>query len=259
MIRGAHTAMSAMRAQLARQEVLARNLENLSTAGYKQERGALDGFSSTLGRVERGMARTRLEQAAATTTIGSLPMATAIDRVSVDFRSGRMEETGRQSDVALEGDGFLEVRTPEGYFYFRGGPLQLDADGRLVTSEGYPVLGDDGEEILLPSGSFSIAADGTITSDGQPVAALSVVEFDAGTQLAKVGAQFYTPDDPATAQPMVAATTEVKQGFLESSNVDAMSTMTELVSLVRAYQASQRMLQAQDDLLGKAVNEVGRI
>ncbi len=259
MIRGMQTLASAMRAQLDRQTVIAHNLENLSTVGFKQEKGAVDGFEATLGRVENGIARTRLQQLAATPVVGSLGVNTSIDRLSIDFRSGRLEETGQPLDVALAGDGFLEARAPDGDYFFRGGPLQLDADRRLVTSEGYPVLDVNGQEVLLDEGRVSIAGDGTISVDGQPATQLSVVEFDPGAQLAKVGNQFYTPDDPVATIPMVAMATTVKQGFLESSNVDPIGSMTEMVTLLRSYQATQRLLQAQDELQGKAINEIGRV
>ncbi len=258
MIRGMQTAMQGMRAHLARQEVVARNLDNLSTPGYKQESGAIDGFASTLGRMETRTVGSPLQRAATTTVIGSLGVDTVIDRVSVDFRQGRVEETKRPLDVALVGDGFLQIRTPEGPLFFRGGPLYRDADGKLVTAEGYQVLGADGQDLTLKGDAVSIGPNGAITVDSKPAGTLSVVEFPAGTVMAKVGSEFYTPDNPDS-MPMAAADTVVKQGFLEASNVDEVSAMTELVSLVRAYQASQRMLQAEDELLGKAVNEVGRV
>lgn len=244
---------------MARQEVIARNLGNLFTSGYKQESGAVDGFSATLGRVERQVAPSPMALAAARPLVGSLGVKIGVDRVHVDFRQGRMDETQRELDVALLGDGFLQVRTPGGDLYFRGGPLFLDADRRLVTAEGYPVLGTGGEEVALREGAVSIAGDGQIAVNGEAAAVLSVVEFAPGTRLAKVGEEFYTPEGSEGIQPSTATNTVVKQGFLEASNVDEVSAMSELVALVRAYQASQRMVSAQDELLGKAINEVGRI
>ncbi len=259
MIRGVQSAMEGMRAQLARQEVVARNLDNLTTPSFKQENGAIDGFAATLGRMETRVARSPLQLAAATRVLGSLGVDTVIDRVSVDFRQGRMEETHRPLDVALVGDGFLQVRTPDGPLFFRGGPLYRDAGGTLVTSEGYQLLGADGQELVLPGDVVSIGGNGDITVDNKPAGTLAVVEFAPGTTLSKVGREFYTPD-PQDAMPPVAATnTAVKQGFLEASNVDEGSAMTDLVSITRAYQANQRILQAEDELLGKAVNEVGRV
>lgn len=121
------------------------------------------------------------------------------------------------------------------------------------------VLGPDGEGISLGEGTVSIGKNGTISIDDEAVARLSVVEFEPGTVLAKVGGGLYTVDHPETAQPMEAVDTMVRQGFLEGSNVNEISAMTELASGLRAYQASQRMLLAQDELLGRAVNEVGRV
>lgn len=259
MIRGIETATSAMRAQMARQEVLARNMANFTTAGYKEEFAPVDGYSANIDRFERknwyGFARWD----GGLPEIGSLGTKVGVSRVAVDFRQGIIQQTLRPLDVALDGDGFLEVRTPEGDYYFRGGALHVDAEGQLVTDEGFFVLGTEGEVISLGEGDYSIGQDGTISVDGEAVAQLSVVEFEPGTMLAKVGGTLYTVDDPETAQPMEALETVLRQGYLESSNVDEISTMTELASGLRAYQASQRMLMAQDEMLGRAVNEVGRV
>ncbi len=259
MIRGVQSAMEGMRAQLARQEVLARNLDNVETPGFKEETGAIDGFAATLGRLESRTSRSPLQLASSVQLLGSLGVDTTIDRVSVDFRQGRMEETQRPLDVALVGDGFLQARTPDGPVYFRGGPLYKDASGVLVTSEGFPVLGADGQDLAVAGDVVSIGPTGEISVDNKPAGALAVVEFVPGTTLAKVGREFYTPDDPNALPPGGATNTQVKQGFLEGSNVDEVTAMTDLVGIVRAYQASQRMLQAEDELLGKAVNEVGRV
>ena len=113
--------------------------------------------------------------------------------------------------------------------------------------------------ITLGEGEIAIDRDGTISVDGETVAQLSVVGVRAWHDVSEGWLMLYTIDDPDTAQPMAAQDTEVRQGYLESSNVDEISTMTELASGLRAHQASQRMLLAQDELLGKAVNEVGRV
>jgi flagellar basal-body rod protein FlgG len=251
--------MEGMRAQLARQQVVARNLDNLDTPGFKQETGAIDGFASTLGRLDGRLTMGPLQSTSLVSVLGSLGVDTAIDRVSVDFRQGRLEETKQPLDVALAGDGFLQVNTPNGPLFFRGGPLHRDAEGTLVTSEGYQVLGADGQPLVVKGDEVSIAGNGDITVDGKAAGRLAVVEFAPGTTLAKMGQEFYTPDDPNAPPPAAAVATTVKQGFLEGSNVDWVSAMGDLVSIVRVYQANQRMLQAQDELLGKATNEVGRV
>ncbi len=258
MIRGIHTVVAAMQAQQKRQEIMAKNLSNASTPGYKQEHTSVESFAATIGRLEKGGTRSGLALAATSRTLGSMSADLGVDRSWVDFRQGGLEETHRSLDVALNGDGFLSVRTPDGDFYFRGGALHVDADRRLVTDEGYSVLADDGQEIFLPEGEPVIKGDGSITVNDQPVATLSLTEFAPGTPMAKAGEGLYLPDDP-NAQPLMPAYTAVEQGFLEQSNVDQIGVMTEMMSLLRAYQASQRMIIAQDELLNKAVNEVGRI
>ena len=259
MIRGIQTAASAMRTQMARQEVLAMNMANYATPGYKQEYAPVDGISLCVDRVARDSQQRFALLGSSLPEIGSLGTDVGVARVEVDFRQAPLEETHRPLDVALEGDGFLEVRTPEGDCYSRGGALHLDASNRLVTDEGYFVLGPDGQPLTLGSGTVSVDRHGTISVEGGGIGQLSVVEFEPGTLLAKLGNGLYTPDNPDVAPPMRAVNTVVRQGFLERSNVDHISTMTEMLSGLRAYQASQRMLLAQDELLGQAVNAVGRV
>ncbi|HEX2923452.1 MAG TPA: flagellar hook-basal body protein, partial [Chloroflexota bacterium] len=230
MIRGIQTVVSAMQAQQKRQEIMAKNLSNASTTGYKQECTSVEGFAATIGRLEKGGSRSGLALTATSPSLGSLGADLGVDRSWVDFRQGGLEQTQRKLDVALNGDGFLQVRTPDGDFYFRGGALQVDSDGRLVTEEGYSVLADDGQEIYLPDGDPTIKADGSIFVGDEPVASLSLVEFDPGTPMAKVGECLYSPDDP-NSQPLAPIATTVKQGFLEQSNVDQISVMTEMVTL----------------------------
>ncbi len=259
MIRGIRAAASAMSTQLARQEVLAQNVANFSTAGYKQEFAPVEGLAANVNRVDRDSKSGFSYVAQRLPQVGSMGTSIAVSEVSVDFRQGIVSETHRPLDVALEGDGFLEVLTPEGYFYSRGGALHLDAESHLVTDEGYFVLDSNGEPLTLGEGDLQVGRDGTISLDGEAVAQLSVVEFEPGTMLVKAGLGLYTVQNPDTAQPMVAMETVVRQGFLEESNVDQASAMAELMTGLRAYQASQRMMLAQDELLGRAVNEVGHL
>lgn len=256
MIRGVRLLETSMSSLLARQEVLARNVGNFLTPGYKQEDTGVNDFSVAVARMEE-LSRGATVGGVGGTSLGSISSEVFIDRVNVDFRQGDLQQTDRDLDVALVGDGFLQVRTGTGLFFSRGGPLYRDASGRLVTAEGYWVQGLEGD-LVLGDGAVSIADDGAISVDGEPAGRLSVLEFEPGTLLAKMGEGLYAPVDPAAA-PTDAVSTTVKQGYLEGSNVDRVAVLSEMVWLVRAYQASQRMLVAQDELLGKAVNEVGRL
>jgi flagellar basal-body rod protein FlgF len=257
MIRGMETAARAMKMQIDREEVLTRNLENLGVPGFKQETTSTSGFVGALDRAQRANEGPLLAASTRTTLIGGVGLNTQIDRVSVKFDQGTLEKTDRNLDVALEGDGFLKVRTPDGDFFSRGGALHVDGMGRLTTSEGYFVLGSNGE-IVVPSSSITISSDGSISDANGVVDQLNVEEFAPGTLMAKAGDVLYAPDD-ATATSSPATATSVKSGFLESSNVDDIAVLTEMTTAVRMYQANQRMLQVQDELLGRAVNELGRV
>lgn len=258
MIRGVRASVSAMKAQLQRQEVLARNLGNHVVPAYKGENAAIAGFSAALARMDGSSLTREALLGGKAPMVGSLSTQVAVDGISVDFRQGELDHTGRALDVALVGDGFLRARTPAGDLLTRGGPLQLDSSRRLVTMEGHPVLGAQGE-VMLREGMVSLESDGSVAVDGQVVAKLLVLEFEPGTRVMKLGDGFYAPEDQQVEPSVSIGATEVRGGFLEQSNVDHASTLTEMISLLRAYQASQRMIQSQDELLAKAVNEVGKV
>ncbi len=259
MLRGMESAATAMRMQSDREDVIARNLENLRVPGYKQDTTAVSGFVAALNRAETVNQGTLLAALSSSMPIGGVGLDSGIDRVSVDFSQGTFQQTNRGLDVALDGDGFLKVRTPDGVCYSRGGALHVDGLGRLTTSSGNFVLDSNGAQITLPSSdSVTIASDGTITSGGKAVGKLDVEEFAPGTVMTKVGDLLYAPDDP-TVSSMPATATIVKGGYLEQSNVDDVAAMTEMTAAMRIYQANQQMLIAQDELLGKAVDEVGTV
>lgn len=259
MLRGIESAATAMRMQSDREDVISRNIENLRVPGYKQETTSVSGFVAALNRAETGNQGTRFAALSTSTPVGGVGLDTGIDGVSVDFSQGTFQQTNRGLDVALNGDGFLKVRNADGDFYSRGGALHVDGMGRLTTSAGNFVLDTNGAQITVPdSSSVAIASDGTITSAGKAVAKLDVEEFAPGTLMTKVGDLLYAPDDPTvTSSPATA--TVVKGGYLEQSNVDDVAAMTEMTGAMRIYQANQQMLLAQDQLLGKAIDEVGTV
>jgi flagellar basal-body rod protein FlgF/flagellar basal-body rod protein FlgG len=158
---------------------------------------------------------------------------------TLDMRTGEFEKTGNELDLALEGSGFFVVQTPAGVRYTRNGSFQADASGRLVTSTGDPVLGEEGP-IDLPSGTLSISSDGTISQQGAVVARLKIVTFAPGTSLALEGNSLYqapqgselSADDP-----------RVSQGSLESSNLNPVAGAISLVALQRHAQLLEQALK----------------
>jgi flagellar basal-body rod protein FlgF len=145
------------------------------------------------------------------------------------------------------------VQGANGPAYTRNGTFTIDAKGQLVTSDALPVLDDGGRPITIGDGKASIAPDGRVSVDGRQIARLALTSLDPA-RLHKLGDNLYT----GTAQKGVDPG-RVEQGFLEGSNVNSVKEMVDLISTMRSFEASQKAVQAQDDTIGKAVNDVGRI
>lgn len=225
---GAADAVRAMRYWELRQQALAHNLANVSTPGFKAER-----------------------------VFAHLLTGTAPEAISAtDFRQGGPNPTGRTLDVALSGDGFLVVETPQGERLARGGALTLGPDGTLTTPAGEPVLGDSGP-LVLPDGDVSIAADGRISVGGQSIGRLRVERPAAETRLLREGEGLWRAEGATEASPDGAV--ELLQGHLEESNVDPMTALVEMIEIQKAYGAIQRSVQTNDEVAHTISTEIGRI
>jgi flagellar basal-body rod protein FlgF len=239
MNRGLYIAASGMLAELTRQNQIANDLANASTAGYKPDRSAQASFGDVA-----------LQNTANGQTIGSLGFGTQIAQIKTDMSSGPLKETGQPFDLALAGDGFFAVQTAQGTRYTRNGQLQLDANGGLVTATGSPVLDNRGNPIKIPAGqAVTVGPDGTVTAAGKSVARLAVVSL---TNATKQGDNLYTGTPGAMPRG-----TEVKQGFLEGSGADPARAMVDMIVSMRAYEATQRVIHAIDDTLGKGIQSAG--
>ena len=246
MIRGLYTSSSGMLAVLRRMEVLTNNLANAETTGYKQDRTTEATFDEQiLSRVVGGRS----------TPLGPLALLDGAEGPVLDLSQGPLLETGRELDLALEGQGFFALQTADGVHYTRDGSFARDARGRLVTATGALVLGDDGP-LELPDGSVEVAADGTVAVNGSVVGRLRIAEFGPDGRLEKVGLNELIPRDGAAEQ--IANASNVRQHSVEGSNVDLTASLTTALELQRAYEASQKMIQAQDELAQRAANDVAR-
>ncbi|MGB9804283.1 flagellar hook-basal body protein [Desulfofundulus sp.] len=255
MIRGIYTAASGLGVQQARLDVLANNLANASTSGFKADGVIQKPFpqlllveQQNLGPVEIGP-RWRY--------VGATNQGAAVTGVVTNFSPGPLKPTGKNTHLALAtANTFLVVQTPGGERYTRDGNLGIDSEGYLVDSRGNRVLGEAGP-VQVKSDDFRITDGGEIILPGKgPAGRLRIVQFADLNLLTKTEDNYYTA--PAgSAQP--AAKPEVRQGYLEGSNVDPAASMVQLVSAVRSYEANQRLLQAQDQLLDLAVNRVGAL
>jgi len=156
--------------------------------------------------------------------------------------------------MAIIGEGFFAVQTPGGKRLTRNGAFHLDPTGRLTTQKGEPVLGERGPIALDPRRAVSIAADGQIFQDRQRVDRLRILQLPPAQTPQKVGNTLFLSDG---AQP--ATNFRVQQRSLESANVSVVQEMVAMIAGLRAYEAAQRAVQAQDDTLGRAVNDIPKI
>lgn len=246
MIQGYYTAATGLAMQWERQETIANNLANVDTVGYKRD----DMIARTFGEHLVYAVGNGENQ-----YIGNAGSGVNALETVTDFSPGELRQTGNTMDLALEGDGFFVVETPQGERLTRNGSFSLDSEGYLVNHQGYKVLGEKGP-INLKGSDMAIGTDGKIEQNGQEIDQLRVVKPQTGTTLLKEGESLYKTSgnlDPAT------DTTRVRQGFVEASNVQVVIEMVRMIEVSRAYETSQKVLAAHDSALEKAVNDVGRI
>ena len=184
--------------------------------------------------------------------------------VYTDHSSGPLKQTGDDFDLALEGDGFFCVQTPDGVQYTRKGDFTLNADGVLVTRNGFPVLGEGGEITVTSNenpnqyAKFAVDEQGNVSVDGKQVDTLRVVTIAELDRLTKTGDTLFKAP-VAGAGEVKAENFRVSQGFIELSNVDAVKMMTEMIEVLRGYESYQKVIQAADDANSKAINQIGTI
>lgn len=226
MENASYTMLTRQSGLLREMQAIANNIANTATTGFRQESV---GFSEYVQRVEG-------EQ--------SLSMALA----NYDFSStlqGAMTKTNGRFDFAIEGDGYFLVQSPEGERLTRAGSFAPNGQGDLVTKDGYPVLDPGGAPIFVPpdASDLSVSADGTLSSNGRPLAQLGIVQPVEGAELLREGGVMFRVEgefEPA-------ASSRVVQGFLENSNVDAVSQIARMIAVQRAYEMGQSFTEAEHE------------
>lgn len=255
MIRGLYISASGMLLEQARLDVTSNNIASAGAAGFKRDVTVVNSFPEMLIYRSRQLAflGAPVEQ-----QLGAMGTGAVISESIPDMSRGSPKATGNPLDVMVSGDGFLVVETGAGERYTKNGNLNLDAGGRLVTMEGDPILGDSGEITLEEARRIEIGSDGTVFQDGEAVDRLRVVRFANPAGLARQSTTlFRATDDSGPAED--AEDRALIPGSLEMSNVNPVSEMVNMISVMRAYEASQKLLQAQDQTLEKAVVEIGRL
>lgn len=250
MIRGLYTAANGMLYQRRKLDTIANNMANIYTPGYKKDTTVVRSFRDELVmRIEKGEADPVRE-------IGHINHGVYIERIDTSFMDGNLEETNELTHLAIQGEGFFTVLTEDGVRYTRDGSFHIDENGLLVTAEGYPVAGVGGQAIQIGNQPFEVDRAGNIIIAGNVVNQLQLVSFNDPLGLQKVGDNLFISDPDNEA---IEFQGEVFQGYLEASNVDPTDEMVSLIVAARSYESSQRIVQMMDQVLGKAVNEVGKV
>jgi flagellar basal-body rod protein FlgF len=250
MIKGLYSAFSSMEAAWRYQDVLANNVANSGTAGYKREVGAQQSFADVLLSQQTPVLAplpARIQQ-----VVGQIGSGSFMAEFSTDFSQGTTQATGNELDLALD-QGFLQIEAPDGTrFYTRDGRLGRDASGDLVDSRGNYVLDVNGSHVNLPAERVSVDSDGTINAGGQAIDQLAILDF-APQQLTRAGEAYFTSADTGTQ-----VDGGLRQGYLEGSNSNIVEEMTSLLAVQRVFQANQTIIARLDGTLDQAAGQLGR-
>ncbi len=239
-----------MLANEAAQDAIAQNIANAATTGFKRDLPQFQSFQEAL-----------LQSTAGSTpgaTVGGLGPGVGVRGLATDFSDGALQQTGNPLDIALTGDAFLAVQTPQGVRYSRDGALTRDAQGQLVQANGSgAVLDPSGRPISLPAKTknITITPSGGVLADGVSVGRLQLVSLTRTSGASKQGDNLFSQPNVAPAGPNAT----VHQGYLESSNVNIVKEMVAMISVQRAYETDQKMVQAEDEATNKAANDVPKV
>lgn len=254
MYQGFYELTSGMLTQRRNLNVIANNMSNVETPGYKSDTQVNSTFAEEM-LIRTGRTDKTGRKDLATTT----PIVTAKETVT-DYSQGTLEETDNPLDIAISGNGFFRIGLSDGSEqYTRNGQFSLKDDGTLVLSDIGNVLDENGNPITLKDENFTVRSDGTILDkDGQEVARIGLTDFEDYTSLHKEDNGMLSAADDA-AKKDVSADTTLLQNEVERSNVNLIDEMTSMMSSQRALQSAAQVLKMYDGILDKAANDVGRV
>ncbi|CAE78506.1 flagellar basal-body rod protein FlgF [Bdellovibrio bacteriovorus] len=267
-IKGVYTALSGAMAQSTKLDTIANNLANVNTPAFKRDQQL---FQEYLTANEKMPETTQIPRDVA--AIESFYNMQGGDKSYVDtkgtftdFSQGGLKPTGNSLDVAIDGKGFFEIATPGGVKLTRSGNFTLDGSGQLVTKEGYPVLrqGEAGSDPagrvirFTGNGAVAIADNGDVYEGTENLGKLSLVNVNNPDSLQKTGSSLYTFKPNIAPDMQNIANPSLKQGFLETSNVNIVQEMTDMISTNRVFESTQKAISAYDQMADKMINVVGK-
>ncbi len=235
MHKGIYIAVSGAVLKQKHMDIFAQNLSNSNTTGFKKERISFKDYlipaDNVQGVVEDGRAMTQLSEQV------------------TDFSSGALLKTDNPLDLAISGDGFFALENNK---FTRDGNFRISADGYLATQDNIKVLGEGGA-ISLEGNKIEISLSGEVIADGISVGNIRVVDFEDRSKLQKMDGGYYYSEE--SGQELVA---DINQGYLESSNVDVMREMVQMMTSMREFEAYQKIIHSFDEAASKTINEMGR-
>lgn len=235
--------------QQRRLEIIANNLAQVNTVGYKSETPVFrtlitEGDAAVPPEHRDGVQRMEWQL------------------THTNYKQAPLKPTGNPFDLAINGSGFFVLQTPQGPYYTRAGNFTLNANGEITSKEGWKLLSRGGAPIRIDNPSFTkggivINGEGTVQVGAAPVGQIAIVDFKQPYRLERKGATAFTPIDPNDT-PAQSTTAQVIQGSVENSNVESILQMTSLIETARLYEIYQKTLQAFDETDDRAINDLGR-
>lgn len=266
MVKGLYTAYTGMRNEMRRMDILANNLANSDTYGFKKEGTTSRSFDEEMAVKLKDTSVYGLNQ-----RIGDITYGVKLGENYTDWSEGSYKVTDNNTDLAIGGNGFFAIAFMDKngnttIKYTRDGAFKLNSEGYLVTADGDHVLNANGAlnsdagqanwVRIDPNATFSVNSLGYITQNNQIVGTIGMVDIDNYDYIEKYGENLYNLVDGGN---VVASDAEMEQGALETSNVNVVNEMVNMITIQRSYEAGQKVVQSIDSTLDKAVNQVGKV
>lgn len=257
MVRGLYTAYTGMANEQKRLDIIANNLANAATVGYKEDNVTNQAFDEMLTIKIRDGSENYINR-----SIGNMSLGVKLGELYTNYGQGSLRQTSGTYDLAIEGKGFFNLSVTDkagnvSTAYTRNGSFTMTKDGHIVDEDGNYLMGEGGE-IVIPADAADIVIDkdGAIYADGSYVDTVQLTDFEDYSYLKKSGDTMYQALEGAVETPAAAM---VQQGYTEQSNVNVVSEMIDMITVSRAYEANQKIIKTVDQTLDQAVNSVGRV
>jgi flagellar basal-body rod protein FlgG len=243
MIQGIYTASTSMTALAQKQDQIANNLANVNTTGFKQSGLFTAAYQDLLKDDHNRVFANRVHK---------------VNEVFIDYSEGTMRRTNGDLDLFIKGSGFFKIMADDGVRYTRNGNFAIDNMGLLVTDDGSKVMGTEGFIRVEPNEKITISERGEVMQGGYTKGVIKIVDFEKPYEMRRCGNSRFAPLSVEAVEYQSPGYV-LRQGYLESSNVDMIRNMVQMISAHRNYESSQKALHAQDETLDKVINQVGMV